>query len=137
VIDSLNRSLKARRVVMGTASSTGVPNAVPIGIARSIDAETLVFVDNYFLKTRANLEENPRVSLTFWDMEEKEGVLVTRSAYQLKGTVKIEDSGPLYDKIRTEVKAIRPELPARAIVLAKIEEIFDIKTGPNAGRQIL
>jgi len=70
-------------------------------------------------------------------MEEKDGVLVTRSAFQLKGTVRIEDSGPIYEKIRTEVKAMRPELPARAIVLAKIEEIFDVKASPNAGRKIL
>jgi predicted pyridoxine 5'-phosphate oxidase superfamily flavin-nucleotide-binding protein len=137
VKDSLNNSLKARRVILGTASKSGMPNAVPIGIIRFFDDETIVLVDNYFLKTRANLEENPCVSLTFWDIEEKEGVLITRSAYQLKGKIKIEDSGPIYEKIRAEVKAIKAEYPARAIVLAKIEEIFDVKPGTNAGRKIL
>jgi predicted pyridoxine 5'-phosphate oxidase superfamily flavin-nucleotide-binding protein len=136
VKDCLNKSLKARRLVVSTASKAGVPNAVPIGIMKFHDDETLIVVDNYFLKTRENINRNPWVAITCWDMEEKDGKLITKDGFQLKGKVKIEDNGPLYEKIRAEVKAINANLPAKAIVLVKVEEIYDVKSGPNAGKKV-
>jgi len=133
---ALNGALKSRRIVVGTASKAGVPNAVPMGNVRFLDDETIILVDNYFLKTRKNLEENPQVTVSFWDMEEKEGKLVTKEGYQIKGKAKIETSGPLYEKIKADVKAMNPNLPAKAIVLVKVEEIYDVKSGPNAGKRI-
>jgi predicted pyridoxine 5'-phosphate oxidase superfamily flavin-nucleotide-binding protein len=136
VKDCLNRSLKARRLVLGTASKAGVPNAVPIGILKFHDDETLIIVDNFFLKTRENLNKNPWAAITCWDMEEKDGKLIPKDGFQLKGKVKIEDSGPLYEKVRADVKAINANLPAKAIVLVKVEEIYDVKSGPNAGKKL-
>ena len=136
VKDSLNQSLKTRRVVVGTASKAGIPNAVPIGILKFLDDETLIVVDNYFLKTRENLDQNPRVTITCWNMEEKDGKLITKDGFQLKGKVKLEEKGALYEKIKADVKAINPNLPAKAIALVKVEEIYDIKSGPNAGKKI-
>jgi predicted pyridoxine 5'-phosphate oxidase superfamily flavin-nucleotide-binding protein len=136
VKDCLIKSLKARRLVVSTASKAGVPNAVPIGIMKFHDDETLIVVDNYFLKTRENLNRNPWAAITCWDMEEKDGKLITKDGFQLKGKVKIEDNGPLFDKIRAEVKSINANLPAKAIVLVKVEEIYDVKSGPNAGKKV-
>lgn len=137
VKESLSSSLKARRVVLGTSSKDGVPNSVPVGIMRyHEDGETLIFIDNYFLKTMKNIKGNPRASVTCWDMEEKEGKLVTRSGFQLKGRVKVEEKGPLYEKTKAEVKALNPALPARALILLKVKEIYDVKSGPNAGKRI-
>jgi len=133
---TLNGALKSRRFVVGTASKAGVPNAVPMGSVRYLDDETIILVDNFFLKTRKNLEENPQVTVSFWDMEEKEGKLVTKEGYQIKGKARIEPSGPLYEKIKADVKAANPNLPAKAIVLVKVEEIYDVKSGPNAGKRI-
>ena len=129
--ESINRSVKARRIVLATASKDGIPNAVPIGIVHFVDDETLLLVDNYFLKTRANLESNPYAALTFWDME-----FMATSAYQLKGSVKVECSGQLYEKMRAEIKAINPNYSAKAIVLLKVEEIYDVRSGPNAGKKL-
>jgi predicted pyridoxine 5'-phosphate oxidase superfamily flavin-nucleotide-binding protein len=136
VKDCLNRSAKGRRLVLGTASKDGTPNAVPVGIERFADDETVVLVDNYFLKTRENLAQNPTIALTCWDLEEKDGKLVTRDGYQLKGRVRVESQGPLYEKIRAEVQGINPNFPAKAIVVMKVDEIFDVKSGPNAGKKI-
>jgi predicted pyridoxine 5'-phosphate oxidase superfamily flavin-nucleotide-binding protein len=133
---ALNGALKSRRIVTGTASKAGVPNAVPMANIRFLDDDTIIVVDNYFLKTRKNLEENPQLTLSFWDMEEKEGKLVTKEGYQIKGKVKIETSGQLYEKIKAEIKAMNPNLSAKAIILVKVEEIYDIKPGPNAGKRI-
>jgi predicted pyridoxine 5'-phosphate oxidase superfamily flavin-nucleotide-binding protein len=136
VKDCLNKSLKARRLVIGTASKAGTPNAVPIGIMKFYDDETLIVVDNFFLKTRENLNKNPWAAITCWDMEEKDGKLIPKDAFQLKGKVKIEDNGPLYEKVRADVKAINANLPTKAIVLVKVEEIYEVKSGPNAGKKV-
>ncbi|MGA2573407.1 MAG: pyridoxamine 5'-phosphate oxidase family protein [Candidatus Methanomethylicaceae archaeon] len=136
VKDCLNKSLKERRLVLGTTSKAGVPNAVPIGILKFHDDETLIVIDNYFLKTRENLNKNPLATITCWNMEEKDGKLIPKDGFQLKGKAKIEDSGPLYDKIKAEVKASNANLPAKAIVLVKVEEIYDVKSGPNAGKKV-
>lgn len=131
------KALKYRRAVVGTASKGGIPNAVPIGVGRFVDDETLCLVDNYFLKTRKNLEENPHAAVTFWVSEEKEGKIVTNEGYQLKGKVEIQASGELYEKIKAETKAIRADFPVKAIALLKVEEIYDVRAGPTAGKRIL
>ena len=137
VKDCINRSAKGRRLILGTASKDGTPNAVPVGIVQFADDETVVLVDNYFLKTRENLTQNPTIALTCWDLEEKDGKTVTRDGYQLKGRVRVEDEGPLYERIKAEVKSINPNFPAKAIVVVKVDEIFEVKSGPNAGKKIL
>jgi predicted pyridoxine 5'-phosphate oxidase superfamily flavin-nucleotide-binding protein len=137
VKDCIDRSAKGRRLVLGTASKDGTPNAVPVGFVRFADDETIVLVDNYFLKTRENLNQNPTIALTCWDLEEKDGKTVTRDGYQLKGKVRVEDTGPLYERIKAEAKGINPNFPTRAIVLMKVNEVFEVKSGPNAGKKIL
>lgn len=136
VKEAFAKALKYRRAVLGTASKGGIPNAVPIGVGRFLDDETLVLVDNYFLKTRKNLEENPFAAVTYWVTEEKDGKMVTNEGYQLKGKVEIQEKGELYEKIKAETKAIRADFPVKAIALLKVEEIYDVKAGPTAGKRI-
>ncbi|MBC7121048.1 MAG: pyridoxamine 5'-phosphate oxidase family protein [Candidatus Methanosuratus sp.] len=135
--EAYSKALKYRRAVVGTASRDGVPNAVPIGVGRFVDEERLALVDNYFQKTRKNLEENPYAAVTFWVSEEKEGKIVTNEGYQLKGRVEIQETGELYERIKAETKAIRADFPVKAIVLLRVEEIYDVKAGPTAGKRIL
>ncbi|MFA5029095.1 MAG: pyridoxamine 5'-phosphate oxidase family protein [Candidatus Methylomirabilota bacterium] len=136
VKDCLSRSAKGRRLILGTASTDGTPNAVPVGLIRFPDDETVLLVDNYFLKTRENLDRNPTAALTCWDLEEKDGKLATRDGYQLKGRVRIEEAGPRHEAIKAELKAINPAFPVKAIVLLAVEAIYDVKSGPGAGKRI-
>jgi len=135
VKNCLNGAKAQRRLSLSTASSDGIPNAVPIGLLWFKDDETVVLMDNFFLKTKANLESNPRIALTGWEMEEKEGKVALKDGYQLKGSVKFESSGPLYEKIKAEAKAINANYPAKAILLMKVEEIYYVKSGPTAGKK--
>ncbi len=130
-------ALKYRRVSLGTCSGAGVPNTVPLGVGRFVDDETLAVVDNYLLKTRKNLEENPHAAISFWVSEEKDGKVITNEGYQMKGTVTIQESGPLFDQIKAETKAIRADFPVKAIVLIKVQEIYDVKAGAGAGKRIV
>jgi predicted pyridoxine 5'-phosphate oxidase superfamily flavin-nucleotide-binding protein len=129
-------ALKYRRVAFGTCSMAGVPNTVPIGVGRFLDDETLIVVDNYFLKTRKNIEENPHATVSFWVSEEKDGRAITKEGYQMKGKVTIQKNGQLYDQMKSEMKAIRADFPVKALVLMKVEEIYDVRAGPGAGRRL-
>ncbi len=133
----LESALKTRRIAVATATKSGIPNVAPLGYLFFLNDETLILVDNFFLKTRKNMDENPMVAVSFWQMEEKDGVLKVTDAYQVKGKVMIEESGPLYEKIKAEVKSRRPEHPVKAIVLMKVEEIYTSKPGPDAGKRIV
>ncbi len=136
VKSAFHSALKSRRVALGTASKAGIPNTVPIGLGKFLDDETMVLVDNYFLKTRRNLEENPVLALSFWVTEERDGKAITNEGYQLKGTAHFEDSGPIYERMRADTKAIKAEFPVKAVLVFKVTDIFDVKAGPNAGKRI-
>ena len=134
---AMNAGLVHRRIAVATAAKDGIPNNVPIGFCFATGDDTLVLVDNYFLKTRKNMEANPWVSITFWDTDESSGKPITHAGFQLKGRVaSIETSGKLYEEMKAKVKAIRADFPVKAVMPVKIEEIYDVKAGPNAGKKI-
>ena len=123
--------IKVRNAVLSTATVDGIPNAVPIGAKKIIDAETILISDQYFNKTLANMKSNPRVSVMYW--EEREG-------YQLKGTVTIETSGERYkDTVRwiDELSAkFGLSLKSKGAIIFKIEEIYNLAPGPDAGKRL-
>ncbi len=134
---TLNAALAHRRIVLATATKGGVPNVVPIGFCYAVGDDNLVLIDNYFLKTKENMEANQWVSISFWDTDESSGKPVTNAGFQLKGKViSIETSGQLFEEMKAKVKAIRADFPVKAVMRVKIEEIFDVKAGPNAGKKI-
>ncbi len=115
---------------VSTASAAGVPNAVPKGSVRVLDDTHIMFADLFSLKTRANLRENPHVAVTVIDME-------TFAGYQLKGTAELVDSGPIFERMKEELKkAPRPLPPPVYVVVIAVDEIFDQSLGPNAGKRI-
>ena len=122
---------KVRTAVLATATGDGRPNEVPSGAKKIIDAETILISDQYFKKTLANMKENPQVSLIYWE---------GREGYQLKGTVTIETSGQRYeDTARWIVDLITKfglPLKSKGAIIVKIEKIYDLTPGPDAGKQL-
>ncbi|MEM0232953.1 MAG: pyridoxamine 5'-phosphate oxidase family protein [Candidatus Nezhaarchaeales archaeon] len=116
--------------VLATSSRDGKPNAVPIIFVWPWSEEEVVIADNFFLKTRANIEENPVASLTFWDPETREG-------YQIKGRVQVHTSGPVFEEVASRVRSIRPTLKTKAAVMIKVEEVYTVKPGPDAGKRLV
>jgi predicted pyridoxine 5'-phosphate oxidase superfamily flavin-nucleotide-binding protein len=132
----LNDEMKAEFAKMkifpfATASKDGVPNVIPIGMCYlQEDAETLWIVDNFFLKTMENLRENPRGAIYVWGPE-------ISGCYQIKGNIKIIDRGEEYDEMRKIVKAKSDRFPARYLIKMKITDVFECKSGPEAGKKLL
>lgn len=116
--------------VLATSSKDGKPNAVPIIFAWTLGEEEVLIADNFFLKTRANIEENPIASLTFWDPETREG-------YQVKGKVRVYTSGPIFEEAVSRVCSVRPTLKPKAAVVIEVEEVYTVKPGPEAGKRLL
>ena len=115
---------------VGTASRDGVPNATPKGSVRVIDDEHVIFADLFSLTTRANLEENPRVSVTVVDEASYKG-------YQIKGTAEMFSAGPLFDKMAEELKKLPMAMPPlNYAVMITVDSVFDQSVGPDAGKQI-
>jgi len=124
MIDALEKDL----VFLSTASPDGIPNVVPIGFARPIDEDTILIADNYMNKTRQNLEKNPRISLVTKD--------ATKCPYQFKGTTEIFESGKYFDIVTEWGQNAMTKLTPKAAVLMKVEEIYSIQPGPDAGKKI-
>ena len=121
---------KMRIFPFATASKNGEPNVIPIGMCKlQEDGETIWITDNYFNKTRKNLEESPRASLYVWGAEIK-------GCYQIKGDIEIKTEGEDYEKMYKMVKSIGEKYPAKALVVMKITDIFECKGGPEAGKKL-
>jgi len=125
----LEKATPKYTLVVGTASRDGTPNAVPVRFAKLVDDEHILIADNFFLKTRKNLEETPQGTVAFWDQE-------TRNGYQVKGSASIFTSGPMYDEAVAWVHSLRPQFKTKAAVLVKIGEVYSLKAGPDAGKRI-
>ncbi|HDQ93562.1 MAG TPA: flavin-nucleotide-binding protein [Synergistetes bacterium] len=122
---------KVSTVVLSTADDKGVPNAVPVGAKRIIDSETILVSDQYLNKTLDNLKSNPRACLTFW-----EGI----EGYQVKGSVSIETSGERFEETcrwidKMSAKLGHP-LVCKGVLIIKIEEIFTVTPGGDAGSKL-
>ena len=115
---------------VATATKEGVPNATPKGTVRVMDDQHVIFADLFSLKTRQNLEQNPRVAVTVIDP-------TTHKGYQIKGTAELLTSGPLYDQMAAQLKASSPSLPLlKYVVKIAVDSVYDQSVGPDAGKQI-
>jgi uncharacterized protein len=119
---------KDNLVFLATATAEGTPNVVPIGFARPIDSETIMIVDNFMNKTHKNLENNPKASLVVRDASE--------CPYQFKGSVELVESGKYFDDAVDWAKSVMSQLAPKAAILLKVEEIYSIQPGPEAGKKV-
>jgi len=110
-----------------TASKGGEPNVIPIGMCDlQEDGETIWIADNYFNKTRNNLDENPRGAIYVWGPEIK-------GCYQIKGDIEIKTEGADYEKMYKMVKSKGDRFPGKALAVLKITDVYECK--PGAGTE--
>ena len=118
---------------LGTADLSGVPNVVPVGAVKILDDETILVSDQYFSKTLNNLRRNPKVAMSFWDVDEHEG-------YQIKGEATIHTEGTVYEEtvewIREYGEKIGRPLESKGAIVIKITEIYSVTPGSSAGQRV-
>ena len=125
-----NEINKSRLVPLATASASGEPNVVPIGMFFLKNDETLWIVDNFMQKTLKNVLANPKVSLYVWSPEAKD-------SYQIKGTVTVVTSGAELAEAKAFADSKRPGMPTKGLLKMKITEVYSVSPGPNAGKKLL
>ncbi|MDR2422486.1 MAG: pyridoxamine 5'-phosphate oxidase family protein [Deltaproteobacteria bacterium] len=115
---------------VATADLNGWANLAPKGTVQVLDEESLVFADLFSLKTRANLEKNPKVAVAVVDASSPAG-------YQFKGQAELHASGPIYEAVAKKLKEAMPDLPApKYVVRIPVDEIYSLSPGPDAGAKI-
>jgi hypothetical protein len=118
----------AKTVFLATASKDHIPNVVPIGAFTLLNDETLLISDQFFLKTLRNLRENPYVALSWWG---------DKGGFQIKGPVTLHTDDEIFRKDVAWMKELRPGLTPKSAVLVTIKGVFQVRPGPDAGKQIL
>jgi predicted pyridoxine 5'-phosphate oxidase superfamily flavin-nucleotide-binding protein len=120
---------KSKIFPVATASKGGVPNVAPIAFVQIVSDDTIWLGDNYMVKTLANVKENPRMAIHFWDPE-------TKKCFQVKGSVEVKTAGDDYEKVKKMIKAKNEKYPAKSLLVMKITEIFECTPGASAGKKI-
>lgn len=120
---------KQKPVPIATASKDGVPNVVFVGLLKIVDDENIMIADNFFYKTAANLEQNPKISILCYNGD-------TKKSFQIKGSVTLCREGKDFETMRTWVHGINNKLPAKSCVMVKVDEIYNAMWGPAAGKKI-
>ena len=126
---------KVKVLPLATASKNGTPNVIPIGIAEIDDSDAnddyIHVMNNFFLKTIVNLKENPKAALYIWSPD-------TTGCIQIKGeVVDIAGKGSIYDDMTSRVAAMKPGLPMKEIIRIRVTEVFNCKSGKEAGQKII
>jgi hypothetical protein len=126
--EEMMKVIAENRAYVATATAEGVPNVVPIGNIKPLDNKTVIIADNYMIKSRANLEANPKIAFVMHD--------AAKYPYQFKGSVKIDKSGEYYDEVLKWVKKTAPLAPKpKAAIVINVEEIYSVKVG-DAGKKL-
>ena len=120
---------KVKTPAIATATRDGKPNVVPIAFTQVISENEILLMDNYMNKTRANIEDNPIVAISVWDLEDGMG-------YQFKGKARIETTGKLFEEGIQWVKSRRPQANPKAAIIVEVDEIYLIGSSDNAGKRV-
>ena len=122
---------KVDAVVFATARVDAQPNGCIVAMKKIIDDETVYLSDQFFKKTLANIQENPKVSIIWWGDE---------GAYELYGTARYVNEGPEFEKqaewVNAAFKQMGMPITAKGGVYVDVEAVYSSSPGPSAGNQI-
>jgi len=109
--------------VMTTVDANATANSIYVGEIRLDPEIGFIVADNYFHKTRANIENGSAGVILFITKEGK--------AYQSKGTIEYHKSGLVYDKM---LEIHNPKHPGVAAAVVKIDELYSGAEKIDLGR---
>lgn len=115
---------------VATAASDGTPNVVPMTFVKILDDDNLLIVDNFMNKTKMNIDANPVMAISIWDLQ-------TGKSYQIKGSTKVVDSGSVFEDAKAWVMEKMPQLQPKGAVILKVDKIYDCSPfGPTLGQEL-
>lgn len=124
---------KQRVISLATVDENGKPNTSYVAFWWFEDDETIVLVDNYMKKARANLESNGWAALSAYNMD-------IHRAFQIKGKAVVETEGSRVERGKMMAAQFEKErgmqMPAKAVIAVKVDEIYYLQPGPEAGKPV-
>jgi len=99
--------------VLTTVDRDGMPNAIYVGCLKKYSDDKLVTADNFFNKTRANIQAGSKGTLLF--------ITEGGKAYQVKGSFDYETDGAIYDDMKSW---LNPKFPGVAAAVLNVEEVY-------------
>lgn len=119
-------------VTFATATPEGQPNTCIVGMKKILDDETIYLSDQFFKKTLANVLENAKVSVLFFNDD---------GAFQVHGTARYVNEGPEFEENAAWVNAafagMGLPITAKGGVFVHVDEVYTSKSGPGAGDKIV
>jgi predicted pyridoxine 5'-phosphate oxidase superfamily flavin-nucleotide-binding protein len=104
---------RERTVVLTTVDAGGRPNSIYASIAHLTNDGRLAVCDNYFDKTKANIDARTGACLLF--------ITKSRKSYQVKGTIDYHSGGPLYEEM---LSWSDPKHPRKGVAVLNPESIY-------------
>jgi predicted pyridoxine 5'-phosphate oxidase superfamily flavin-nucleotide-binding protein len=99
--------------VFATVDAQGIPNVVYVGCLGRRGDDALVVADNYFNKTRSNIQAGSKGSFLFMGPDGK--------PYQVKGILEYHTGGPVFE----DMKSWNPgKHPGHAAVALRVEAVY-------------
>lgn len=99
--------------VLATVDAAKTPNVIYIGEIRYIPQEGFIVADNYFCKTRANIQRGTKGAILFLTND--------RKSFQVKGGLTYHTEGPIFENMQSWHD---PKYPGVAAVLLRVEEAY-------------
>ncbi len=100
--------------ILATVSPDGIPNIIYVTCVGSFGKDRLVVADNYFDKTRKNLQADNKAGAILF--QGKDG-----KPYQVKGTLEYHTAGEIFN----DMKRWNPtEHPGHAAAVLNIESVY-------------
>jgi uncharacterized protein len=100
-------------IVLTTVNEEGLPNAIYAGCVKMRGNDDIVVADNYFCKTRANIEQGSKGSLLFITADGK--------SFQLKGALTRHCDDVEHEAMK---KWLDAKYPGEAAVVLSPEEVY-------------
>ncbi len=119
---------------IATLGADGKINLACKGSLNVLDDEHIWFTESTGKKTYKNLLDNPNVSVAIASRSESDG-------YQLKGRAELVTEGPLFELALKSTEEASIKLGRKlnkpiAAVKVKVDEIYSLKSGSEAGKRI-
>jgi len=124
-----NTASKAKGFALATATKDGDPHVIPVGFGKVMSDDEVLLVNVFMKRTLENIAANPKVAVSVWDYDGLKG-------YEFKGIARIETSGNAFEDSVRMVKSVLPQFDAKAAVVVKVDSIYDVTPGPEAGKLV-
>jgi predicted pyridoxine 5'-phosphate oxidase superfamily flavin-nucleotide-binding protein len=99
--------------VLATVDAAKAPNVIYVGEIHCVPGEGFIVADNYFCKTRANIQNGTKGAILFLTKD--------RKSFQVKGPLTYHTEGPIFENMRSWHD---PKYPGVAATLLRIEEAY-------------